>query len=69
MRTFAVVCLLSGIFAPGIFAQQDSIPAPRFPTPPKSSCRVAAHEEENQKKRHNYTYEEKVIEKKTGRAR
>src|SRR5882757_711965 len=63
MRTFAVLCLLS-IFALGIFAQQDSIPATPLSDPAEIIRRVAAHEEENQKKRHNYTYEEKVIEKK-----
>jgi len=41
-----------------------SASAPPLTDPAEIIRRVAAHEEENQKKRHNYTYEEKVIEKK-----
>jgi hypothetical protein len=39
-------------------------PAPPIPDPAEIIRRVAVHEDENQKKRRNYTYEERVIEKK-----
>jgi hypothetical protein len=73
IRALAIVCLLSGGVVPRMWAQQDSVPAApltdlaktdRAKTDPAEIIRrVAAHEEENQKKRHNYTYEEKVVEK------
>ena len=60
----AVLYLLSGMPVPRISAQQNSPPA--FPLTDSAEIirRVAAHEEENEKKKRDYTYEEKVLEKK-----
>jgi hypothetical protein len=54
----------TGPTAPTDRASATSSPAPLLTDPAEIIRRVAAHEEENQKKRRNYTYEEKVIEKK-----
>jgi hypothetical protein len=62
LPAIAILCLLYGILAPLLSAQQES-GAP-LTDPAEIIRRVAAHEEENQAKRHNYTYEEKIIEKK-----
>src|SRR5882724_11858865 len=60
----AVLYLLSGIRVPPISAQQNSPPDAPLTDPAEIIRRVAAHEEENEKKKRDYTYEEKVLEKK-----
>jgi hypothetical protein len=60
----AVLYLLSGILVPPISAQQNSPPDAPLTDPAEIIRRVAAHEEENEKKKRDYTYEEKVLEKK-----
>jgi hypothetical protein len=60
----AVLYLLSGMLVPRISAQQNSPPAAPLTDPAEIIRRVAAHEEENEKKKRDYTYEEKVLEKK-----
>jgi len=60
----AVLYLLCGILVPRISAQQNSPPAVPLTDPAEIIRRVAAHEEENEKKKRDYTYEEKVLEKK-----
>jgi len=56
--------LLSGVLVPRISAQQNSPPAVPLTDPAEIIRRVAAHQEENEKKKRDYTYEEKVLEKK-----
>jgi hypothetical protein len=60
----AVLYLLSGVLVPRISAQQNSPPAVPLTDPAEIIRRVAAHEEENERKKRDYTYEEKVLEKK-----
>ena len=60
----AVLYLLSGVLVPRISAQQTSPPAVPLTDPAEIIRRVAAHQEENEKKKRDYTYEEKVLEKK-----
>jgi hypothetical protein len=60
----AVLYLLSGMLVPRISAQHNSPPAAPLADPAEIIRRVAAHEEENEKKKRDYTYEEKVLEKK-----
>ena len=60
----AVLYLLSGMPVPRISAQQNSPPAAPLTDSAEIIRRVAAHEEENEKKKRDYTYEEKVLEKK-----
>jgi hypothetical protein len=60
----AVLYLLSGMLVPRTSAQQNSPPAVPLIDPAEIIRRVAAHEEENEKKKRDYTYEEKVLEKK-----
>jgi hypothetical protein len=60
----AVLYLLFGIPVPRISAQQNSSPAVPLTDPAEMIRRVAAHEDENEKKKRDYTYEEKVLEKK-----
>jgi hypothetical protein len=60
----AVLCVLSGVLVPRISAQQNSPPAVPLTDPAEIIRRVAAHQEENEKKKRDYTYEEKVLEKK-----
>ena len=60
----AVLYLLCGILVPRISAQQNSPPAVPLTDPAEIIRCVAAHEEENEKKKRDYTYEEKVLEKK-----
>lgn len=66
MRVGAITALylLSGVLVPPISAQQNSPPAAPLTDPAEIIRRVAAHEEENEKKKRDYTYEEKVLEKK-----
>jgi hypothetical protein len=56
--------LFSGMLVPRISAQQTSPTAAPLTDPAEIIRRVAAHEEENEKKKRDYTYEEKVLEKK-----
>jgi hypothetical protein len=60
----AVLYVLSGVLVPRISAQQNSPPAVPLTDPAEIIRRVAAHQEENEKKKRDYTYEEKVLEKK-----
>jgi hypothetical protein len=60
----AALYLLSGVLVPWISAQQNSPPAVPLTDPAEIIRRVAAHQEENEKKKRDYTYEEKVLEKK-----
>jgi hypothetical protein len=63
IRAIAGLGLLSGILLPSLSAQ-ESAPSTPLTDPADIVRRVAAREEANEKKERDYTYEERVLEKK-----